>query len=117
MTQDHFLQAAARITRVVHVRLSAEPGVGREVRTLVNASSKGGDWRITQAEMPSPGVTLPGPFVTPPSPGLPVATRWLLTPVENCGVRARCSVRLRSRTGRFRRFFILLSSPLLFFCW
>ena len=29
--------------------------------------------------MPSPGVTLPGPFVTPPSPDLPVATRWLLT--------------------------------------
>jgi hypothetical protein len=37
--------------------------------------------------MPSPGVTLLGPFVTPPSPDLPVATRWLLTSVEiaECG--------------------------------
>jgi hypothetical protein len=53
-------------------------------------------------KMPSPGVTLPGPFVTPPSPVLPVAMRWLLTSVENCGVRARCSVRARSRTGRLQ---------------
>jgi hypothetical protein len=37
--------------------------------------------------MPSPGVTLLGPFVTPPSPVLPMATRWLLTSVESaeCG--------------------------------
>jgi hypothetical protein len=32
--------------------------------------------------MPSPGVTLPGPFVTPPSPVIPVATRWLRTSAE-----------------------------------
>ena len=32
-----------------------------------------------QAEMPSPEVTLPGPFVTPPSLDLPVVMRWLLT--------------------------------------
>ena len=102
MVRVHFLEAAARITRMVHFRQSACPAVGREVRTLVNASSKGGDWRTIQAEMPSPQVTLPGPFVTPPSPVLPVATRWLLTSVEFCGVRARCSVRVRSRTGRLR---------------
>lgn len=82
MGQDHFLQAAAGITRVARNRQSAYPVVGREVRTPADASSKGGDWRITQAEMPSPEVTLPGPFVTPPSPDLPVATRWLLTSVE-----------------------------------
>jgi hypothetical protein len=33
-------------------------------------------------KMPSPGVTSPGPFATPPSPVTPVATRWLLTSVE-----------------------------------
>jgi hypothetical protein len=32
--------------------------------------------------MPSPGVTSPGPFVTPPSPEPPVATRWLRTSAE-----------------------------------
>lgn len=115
MDQDHFLQAAARITRVVHVRQSAGPAVGREVRALVNASSRGGDWRTKQAEMPSPGVTSLGPFVTPPSPDLPVATHWLLTPVEMGGVRARCSVRVRSRTGRLRPLVILLSWPHPFF--
>jgi hypothetical protein len=30
-------------------------------------------------KMPSPGVTLPGPFVAMPSPELPVAPRWLRT--------------------------------------
>jgi hypothetical protein len=64
---------------------------------------------------PSPGVILLGPFVTPPSPGLPVATRWLLTSADSCGVRARCSVRARTRTGRLWRFVILLSSPHPFF--
>jgi hypothetical protein len=32
--------------------------------------------------MPSPGVALPGPFVTSPSPVIPVATRWLRTSAE-----------------------------------
>ena len=50
MAWDHFLQAAARITRVVHVRHSATPDLGREVGTLVSASSKGGEWRTKQAE-------------------------------------------------------------------
>lgn len=115
MDQDHFLQAAARITRVVHFRQSARPVVRREVRTPVYASSKGGDWRPTQAEMPSPGVALLGPFVTPPSPDLPVATRWLLTLAEIGEVRARRSVRVRSRTGRLRPLVILLSWPHPFF--
>ena len=36
-----------------------------------------------KAEMPSPGVSLPGPFDTLPSPVLPVETPWLRTSVEN----------------------------------
>src|SRR6202035_1595263 len=48
----------------------------------------------SRPKMPSPGVTLPGPFDMPPSPGLPVATRWLLTSTEvvECeqGVLYRC---------------------------
>lgn len=35
------------------------------------ASTKGGVWRTSQAEMPPPGVSLPGPFVTQPSSGPP----------------------------------------------
>jgi hypothetical protein len=50
MAWDHFLQAAARITRVVLIRHSATPELGREVRALVSASSKGGEWRTKQAE-------------------------------------------------------------------
>ena len=50
MAWDHFLQAAARITQLVRSRQSAEPAVGREVRALVSASSKGGEWRTKQAE-------------------------------------------------------------------
>jgi hypothetical protein len=115
MDRDHFLQAAAGLTRVVRFRRSARPVAGRKVRTSVSASSKGGEWRTKQAELPSPEVTLPGPFVTPPSPDLPVASRWLLTSVEVCGVRARRSVRVRSRTGRLPRLVILLSSRHPFF--
>ena len=36
----------------------------------------------TRPRMPSPGVTLPGLFVAPPSPVPPVATRWLRTSAE-----------------------------------
>jgi hypothetical protein len=50
MAWDRFLQAAARNTRVVRIRYSATPELGREVRTLVSASSKGGEWRTKQAE-------------------------------------------------------------------
>jgi len=50
------------------------------IRVPVSASSKGGDWRTIPAEMPSPKVSLPGPFVHEPSPVLPVARGWLHTP-------------------------------------
>jgi len=55
-----------------------------------------------QAEMQSPEVFPPGPFATNPSPVLPVDPPWLRTLVESCEVRAESSVRVRTRTGRFR---------------
>jgi hypothetical protein len=64
---------------------------------------KGGDWRPMSAEMPSPGVSPPGPFATASSPDLPVRPPWLHTPAP-CGVRAGSSVRVRTRTGRIWRF-------------
>jgi len=42
---------------------------GQGHRGVPSASSRGGEWRAKQAEVPSPGVSLPGPFVTPPSSG------------------------------------------------
>lgn len=36
---------------MVRPRQSASPESGREVRTLVGASSRGGDWRTMQAEV------------------------------------------------------------------
>lgn len=101
-TQDRFLQAATRSTPVVRHRPSASTGGGR-ISGVLDASSKGGDWRTTQAEVPSPGVSLPGPFVTVPSPDAPVVPPWLRTPAMSCGVRAESSERVRSRPGRLRR--------------
>ena len=75
-----------------------EPEAG--IRVPVNASSRGGVWRTIPAEVPSPEVSLPGPFVLAPSPVLPVLLSWLHTPADNCGVRAESSVRARTRTGR-----------------
>ena len=37
-----------------------------------SASLKGGSWHPMKAEMPSPGVFLPGSFDAAPSPDLPV---------------------------------------------
>jgi len=45
---------------------------GERTSEIPNASLKGGSWRPTQAEMLSPGVSLPGSFVTVPSPEPPV---------------------------------------------
>jgi hypothetical protein len=50
MTQDHFLQAAARLTRMVHPWQSARTEGGARIGALVSASSRGGDWRTMQAE-------------------------------------------------------------------
>jgi hypothetical protein len=65
--------------------------------------------------MPSPQVTAAGPFVMPPSPDLPVATRWLLTSAEiaerDHGVLHRCD----PAQVDFGVLIILLSSPHPFF--
>ena len=87
------------------------------IRVPVNASAKGGTWRTLPAHGPSPGVSLPGPFVLTPSPALPVALDWLRTSVEKCRVRAESSGRMRIRPGRLWRLVILLSSPHPFFWW
>ena len=42
------------------------------VRFDPSASPKGGGWHTMKAEMPSPGVFLPGSFAAAPSPDLPV---------------------------------------------
>ena len=63
------------------------------IRVPINASSKGGDRRTIPAELPSPEVALPGPFVHEPSPVLPVAHGWLRTSAECREVRAERSAR------------------------
>ena len=70
MSQDHFLQAAACGTRVVRRRHPYHRR--REDQVIPSASSRGGDWRTKQAEVLSPGVSLPGSFVTIPSTDLPL---------------------------------------------
>lgn len=116
MTQDHFLQAATRSTQVVHPRQSARTEDGARLGTSSTLHPRAVTGAPPRPKTPSPGVILLGPFVTPPSPDLPVATHWLLTSAVGCGVRARCSVRARTRTGRLWRV-ILLSSPHPFFWW
>src|SRR5260370_34247441 len=98
MAWDHFLQAATRSTRVVRVRHSAAPSVGREVRAVVSASSKGGDWRTKQAEnavsRSHPAWPLRHAAFSGPPGGDTLATYLH----RSRGVRARCSVRMRFRT-------------------
>jgi hypothetical protein len=101
-SRDHFLQAAARITPVVHCRHTAHPAVSGASGRLLSASSRGGDWRTAKAAVQSPGVSLPGPFVTAPSPDPPVGPPWLRTLSSVAEVRAESSVRARTRTGRFQ---------------
>jgi len=82
MVQDLFLQAHARATQLVHSQHSAWLSVGRELgipSTLRLGAVFGAPAR---PKMRTPGVTLPGPFVTSPSPVPPVVMRWLLTSVE-----------------------------------
>ena len=115
MVQDHFLQAAARITPVVHCRQSARPAVIRGSGTSITLRRGAVSGAPRRPKMLSPGVSLPGPFVTPSSPEPPVTTRWLLTPAGRCEVRAESSVQTRICTGRFWLCAILLSSPHPFF--
>jgi hypothetical protein len=103
MAWDHFLQAAARITQLVRSRQSAEPAVGREVRALVSASSKGGEWRTKQAENAVSRSHLAWPLRHAAFSGNPGGDALAAYLRGRCGVRARRSVRVRSRTGRLRQ--------------
>lgn len=55
----------------------------RPTGSVPGASSKGGDWHVNPAEMPSPEASPPGPFATTASPVLPVRSPWLHTPAAD----------------------------------
>jgi hypothetical protein len=71
MTQDHFLQAATCITLDGSPAVTAWLPERRSSGSTPSASSKAGGWHAMKAEMPSPGVFLPGSFAAAPSPDLP----------------------------------------------
>lgn len=72
MTQDHFLQAATCITLKGSPAITASSPERESSDSTPSASLKGGSWHTLKAEMPSPGVILPGSFAAAPSPDLPV---------------------------------------------
>ena len=72
MTQDHFLQAATCITPNGSPAITAWLPERRSSESTPSASRRGGVWHTMKAEMPSPGVSLPGSFAAAPSPDLPV---------------------------------------------
>ena len=72
MTQDHFLQAATCITPNGSPAITALLPERRSSGSTPSASCRGGGWHTMKAEMPSPGVFLPGSFAADPSPDLPV---------------------------------------------
>ena len=71
MTQDHFLQAATRITPNGSPAITALLPERRSSRSTPSASCRGGVWHTMKAEMPSPGVFLPGSFTAAPCPDSP----------------------------------------------
>ena len=72
MTQDHFLQAATCITPNGSPAITALLPERRSSESTLSASCRGGGWHTMKAEMPSPGVFLPGSFAAAPSPEPPV---------------------------------------------
>jgi len=72
MSQDHFLQAATRITPNGSPAVTASLLERRSSGSTPSASCRGGGWHTMKAEMPSPGVSLPGSFAADPSPEPPV---------------------------------------------
>ena len=76
---------------------------GREVRALVSASSKGGEWHTKQAENAVSRSHLAWPLRHAAFSGKPGGDALAAYLRGSCGVRARRSVRVRSRTGRLRR--------------
>jgi hypothetical protein len=71
MTQDHFLQAATCITPNGSPAVTALLPERRSSGSTPSASCRGGAWHTMKAEMPSPGVFLPGSFAAAPCPDLP----------------------------------------------
>ena len=71
MTQDHFLQAAACNTPNGSPAITALLPERRSSESTPSASCRGGGWHTMKAEMPSPGVFLPGSFAADPCPDLP----------------------------------------------
>ena len=117
MVQDHFLQAATRITVMVRDRHSARSIPGRgfgSPSALLPGAVFGARYR-PKCRLPKSPCLAPSSYA--PSPALPVALSWLRTSADGCRVRAESSVRSRTRTGRLRRVTILLSSSHPFFWW
>lgn len=75
MSQDHFLQAATCITLNGSPPVTALLVERESSDSTPSASFKGGNWHPMKAEMPSPGVFLPGSFAVSPSPDPPVDRR------------------------------------------
>ncbi len=72
MSQDRFPQAATCITPNGSPAITALLPERGSSGSTPSASYRGGDWHTMKAEMPSPGVSLPGSFAAAPSPDLPV---------------------------------------------
>jgi hypothetical protein len=71
MTQDHFLQAATCITLTGSPSVTASLSERGASGSPPSASRRGGVWHTMKAEMPSPGVFLPGSFAAAPCPDPP----------------------------------------------
>ncbi len=71
MTQDRFLQAATCITPNGSPAETASLPARRSSGSTPSASCRGGVWHTMKAEMPSPGVFLPGSFAAAPYPASP----------------------------------------------
>ena len=72
MSQDHFLQAATCNTPNGSLAVTVSLPERRSSGSTPSASYRGGVWHTMKAEMPSPGVSLPGSFAADPSPEPPV---------------------------------------------
>ena len=59
--------------------VTAYPAARGASGPLPDASTKGGVWHTTKAEVPSPKVSPPGPIAMAHSPDLPAEPPWLRT--------------------------------------
>jgi len=114
MTQDRFHQASTcnTVTSAAGNRMTDD---GRRIRSLPNASPKGGGWRTFR-----PKCRLPkSPCLAPTTRILLRPSRWTrpgcVPPPQSGEVRAKSSARARTRTGRLWRV-VLSSFPHLTVC-